>query len=139
MSHCQIYAFHPSLNLEKIVIFRSFQQSAGEICDLRHCQQEHVTFFDRTTFFKLKDAATTVLAGEKATSPAELFSAELKFTIDTLNNWLSNRIKPKFLELIDIKRKHFIEKNSLTPETVCCICRFVVDANTSGKKNGQIL
>ena len=56
--YCQIYAFHPSLNLEKIVIFRSFQQSADEIYDLSHFQQKHVTFYDRTTFFHLKDAAT---------------------------------------------------------------------------------
>ena len=69
------------------VIFRSFQQSLDEIYDLSHFQQEHVAFFDRTTFFQLKDTATAVLAREKATSLAELFSAELKFTIDTFNNW----------------------------------------------------
>ena len=32
--YCQIYSFHPSLNLNKIVIFRSFQQSPEEIYDL---------------------------------------------------------------------------------------------------------
>ena len=31
--YCQIYLFHPSLNLDKI-IFRSFQQSPEEIYDL---------------------------------------------------------------------------------------------------------
>ena len=36
ISHCQIYSFHPKLNLDKIVIFRSFQQSAEEIYDLNH-------------------------------------------------------------------------------------------------------
>ena len=30
VSYCQIYSFHPSLNLEKVVIFWSFQQSAEE-------------------------------------------------------------------------------------------------------------
>ena len=34
VSYCQIYSFHPSLNLDKIVIFRSFQQSPKEIYDL---------------------------------------------------------------------------------------------------------
>ena len=134
VSYCQIYSFHPILNLEKNVIFRSFQQSADETYDLSHFQQEHVAFFDRTTFFRFKDAATTILALEKATSLAELFSAELKFTIDTLNSWFTNRIKPKFLELNDIRRKHFIEKNPLTPKTVRCICGFLVDVNNSGEK-----
>ena len=84
VSYCQIYSFHPSLNLEKVVIYRSFQQSAEEIYDVNHFRQEHVAFFDRTTFFQLKDATSAVVAREKSTSLAELFSVELKFTIDTL-------------------------------------------------------
>ena len=31
VSYCQIYSFHLSLNLDKIVIFRRFQQSPEEI------------------------------------------------------------------------------------------------------------
>ena len=85
VSYCQIYSFHPNLNLEKIVIFRSFQQSAEEIYDLSHFRQEHVAFFDRTTFYQLKDAVSALLASQKSTSLTELFSAKLKFTIDTLN------------------------------------------------------
>ena len=30
VSYCQIYIFHPGLNLDKMVIFRSFQENAGE-------------------------------------------------------------------------------------------------------------
>ena len=30
VSYCQIYSSHPSLNLDKIVIYRSFQQTADE-------------------------------------------------------------------------------------------------------------
>ena len=85
VSCCQIYSFHPSLNLGKIVIFWSFQQNAEEIYNLSHFRQEQVAFFDRTAFHQLKDAASAVLAREKSTSLAELFPIELKFTIDTLN------------------------------------------------------
>ena len=90
--------------------------------------------FDRTTYCQLTDAATAVLDCEKPTSLAELLSIELKFTIDTLNNWFSNRIKPKVLELGDVKRKDFIEKNKLLPETTCCICGFPLDINAPGEK-----
>lgn len=45
MSYCQIYSFHRSLNLDKIVISRSFQQSPDEIYDLSHFRQEHIPFF----------------------------------------------------------------------------------------------
>ena len=80
------------------------------------------------TFLQLRDAATAVLAREKSTSLAELFSVELKFTIDTLNNWFSNTIKPKFLELSDIRKRMFIKKNPIAPsKTTCCICWFLLN------------
>ena len=91
VSYCQIH-----YNLDKIVIFRSFQQSAEEMYDLSNFKQEHVAFFNKTTFFQLKDVASAVLAREKSTSLAELFWLELKLTTDTLNDWFSNVIKPSF-------------------------------------------
>ena len=36
ISYCEVYIFHPSLNLDKVVIFRSFQQKSEEIFDLSH-------------------------------------------------------------------------------------------------------
>ena len=105
ISYCQIYSFHPSLNLDKFVIFRRFQQTVEEMCDISHFKQEHVLFFNKTTFYQLKDAASAVLAQEKATSLAELFSVELKFTVDTLNEWFSIIIKPKFFEIDSIKKQ----------------------------------
>ena len=79
VSYCQIYSFHPSLNLDKVVIYWSFQQTADEIYDLNHSKREHIPFFNKTTFYQLKDTASAVLAHEKSTSLAELFSMELKF------------------------------------------------------------
>ena len=45
MSYCQIYPFHPSLGLDKIMIFRSFQQTPEQIYDLTHFKNEHAVFF----------------------------------------------------------------------------------------------
>ena len=128
VSYCQIYSFRLSLNLDKIVIFRSFQQSPEEIYDLSHFRHEHIPYFDKITFSQLKDAATVVLASEKSTLLSELFSVELKFTIDTLNDWFSNTIKPKLLELNDIKKQMFIKENPLvSSKTTCCVCGLLLD------------
>ena len=86
VGYYQIYTFHPSLNLDKIFIFRSFQQGPEEIYDLNHFREKHISYFDKVTFNQLKDAATAVLAREKSFPLSELFSVELKFTIDTLTN-----------------------------------------------------
>ena len=123
-----------SPNLEKIVIFRSFQQIEDEIYDLSHFKQEHVTFFDSAIFFQLKDTARSVLVHEKATSFAELFSVEMKFTIDTLYNWFSNRITPKFLEVSNVKKKILLKKTKLLPESTCCICGFLLNINVPDEK-----
>ena len=128
VSYCQIYSFHPSFNLDKIFIFRSFQQSPEEIYDLSHFRQENIPLLDKVTFSQWRDAATSVLALEKSTSLSELFLTELKFTIDTLNDWFSKLIKPKFLELNDIKKQALIKESPLIPfENTCCICGFLLD------------
>ena len=112
MSYCQIYSFHPSLGLDKIVIFRSFQQTPEQIYDLSHFKNEHATFFDRTTFYQLKDAASAMLVREKLTSLAGLFSVELKFTIDILKAWFGKIVKPKFFEIDFAKKQDFRKKKS---------------------------
>ena len=98
VSYCQIYAFHPALNLDKIVIYKSFQQTPEEIHDLSHFKSEHAPFFDNITLKQLKDAASAVLSRQKCTSLAERFLIKLKFTIDTLGDWFNRIIKPKFFE-----------------------------------------
>ena len=136
VSYCQIYSFHPALGLDEIVIFRSFQQSAEEMYDLNHFKQEHVAFFNKTTSFQLKDAASAVFAHEKSTSLTELFSVELKFTIDTLNDCFSNVMKPNFFELNGIKKQIFIKKNPIVPsKTTCSICGFLLDVEADGKEH----
>ena len=94
ISYWQIYTFHPSLNLDKIVVFRSFQQKPEEMYDLSHFKKEH-----KPSFHQLKDVADAVFARHKSISLAELFSVKLKLTINTLNARFSSIIKPKFLEL----------------------------------------
>lgn len=99
-----------------------------KIYDLSHFRQEHIPYFDKITFCQLKYAANSVLAREKSTSLAELFSVELKFTIDTLSSWFSNTFEPKFLELDDIRKQMFIKENPIVPfKTTCCICGFLLD------------
>ena len=77
-----------------------------------------------------------MLGLEKSTSLAELFSVELKFTIDTLNDWFSDVIKPKFFELNDIKKQIFIKENPIVPsKTTCSICGFLLDVEADSEEH----
>ena len=76
---------------------------------------------------QMKDAATKVFNREKTTALSELFTIELKFTIDTLVNWFNSVINRNFLELNDFQKRAFIEKNPLNlSKTTCCICGFML-------------
>ena len=78
--------------------------------------------------YQLKDTASALLARKKSTSLAELFYVELKFTIDTLNDWFSRIIKPKLFELDDIKKQIFMKENLIVnSNTICSICGLLQD------------
>ena len=133
ISYCQIYPFHPSLNLDKIVIFRSFQQTAEQIYVLSHSKREHTPYFNKNNFSQLKDAVDAVLAHEKSTSLTGIFSVELKFTVDTSNDWFSSILKPKFLEVDTIKKQSYKKENPIDKQkTICSICSFLLDVNSGG-------
>ena len=104
ISYCMIFSFNKALNFDKIVIFRSFQQSINELYDISHFRPEHVPFFDQVILRQLKDAASAVAFREKCTSLAEMFSVELKSTVDTLKAWFNKILKPKFFE-VDYDKK----------------------------------
>ena len=54
--------------------------------------------------------------------------------VDILNDWFSNTIEPKFLELNDIKKHIFIKENLFVPtETTCSICGILLDVEAEGK------
>ena len=108
-----------------MLFFKVFKE-AEETCDF---SQEHIRFFNKTTFYQLKDAASAVLACLKSTYLAELLSVELKFTVDTLNERFSRIIKPKFFDLDDIKKQIYLKENPVVrSETKYSICGFPIDA-----------
>ena len=123
------------------MIFRSFQQNADEIYSLDHFPQEHIKYFDPVTFNQLKDLATNVLVRQKSASLSELFSVELKLTIDTLVRCFNGIFKLKLLELSEIQKQIFVKENPLNwSEMCCCICRFKLSTNTKeGHENAKDL
>ena len=117
-----VMSYHPSLGLDKIVIFKSFQQTPEQIYDLSHFKNEHAAFYDKTTFYQLEDAASALIAREKLTSLTELFSVELKFTIDTLKACFEKIIKPKFFEIDFAKKQDFRRKKKKNPVDSSLVC-----------------
>ena len=136
VSYCMVAAFHPDLDLPRICIFRSYDQTHEQLTSLSLFEVLEYNFFadkehyNRSTFKQL-DAAFSVQNREKNTALAEMFSIELKFTVDCLKFWFQkNR---KVIELSVEEKAYYKQKNSKTKETICCLCDFPLQARA---KNG---
>ena len=129
--YCQIYVFHPDFKLDKIIIFRRFQQTEEEIYSLYYFSQAHVSYFDGIAFNQLKDAAAKILRIEKSTSLSEPFSIELKYTTNTLVKWFNQIFKSRFTKITEIKKQMFIRENPIDwSETKCSICNLKLSTST---------
>ena len=75
-----IAAFHPELNIPRIVIFRGYNQTQDELQSLTHFQILDYNFFNDKDNFnnvklkQLQDASFCVYNREKNTAIAEMFS-----------------------------------------------------------------
>ena len=80
------------------------------------------------TLKQLQDAAFIVQNRERNTALAEMFSVELKLTVDCLKFWFDkthkiNNLEVKLEDKLDFTRNY--PKNS---DIVCCLCDFSIEA-----------
>ena len=131
VSYCIVMAFHPELKIPRLVIFRIYDQNPNALISLTHFQALQYDFFsypenyNRTTLKQLEDVAFSVQNKEKNTALAEMFSIELKFTVDCLKFWFNQNHKILDVD-IDLKAE-FKQKHPLTKKTLCCLCDFPMD------------
>ena len=124
VSYCMIVAFHPELNIPCICIYRSYDQPADKLTSLTHFETLRYSFFSDKDFYnkvtlkQLEDAAFKVQSREKNTALAEMFSAELKFTVDFLKNWFDKMHKMKNLELKLEQKTEYMNKNLKKSESL---------------------
>ena len=108
-----IVAFHPDLSLPRINLFRSYDQSYSLLMSLAHLLVFAFNYFDDSEIFnkntlkQLEAAASSVKQKEKNTALTDMFSVELKFTIDCLKSWF--------------------QKNPVKKDILCCLCDFPID------------
>lgn len=95
VSYCIVVAFHPDLELPRLYICRSYDQDHAQLTSLVHFDNVQRNFFsDKSNFnpktlAQLRDAALAVENRKENTALAEMFSIELKFTVDCLKFWFN--------------------------------------------------
>ena len=113
VSYCIVVAFHPDLNLPRLFIYRSYDQTINQITSLEHFDIVQQNFFEDKQIFnsktlsQLKDATLSVINRENTTALTEMFNTELKFTADCLKFWF-NKYR-KILEINPKQKKNFYD------------------------------
>ena len=73
ISYCMIFAFHPKLKIDRISIYRRFQQNQNEIFDLSHLNEKMLQYIDPVTLNQLKDADIKELEKIKICTQQNIF------------------------------------------------------------------
>ena len=141
ISYCIIVAFHPEINLPRIVIYRSFDQTKNELQSLVHFEILENGFFqkryhDLVTLKQLHAAANSVSQKENNNILAEMFDIELKFTVDCVMRWFNKNIKSLELDVEQIR--NFRENNPFHPDNLCCFCNFPLNSRAKNGWSGYI-
>ena len=134
-----VIAFHPSLNIEKILVVRSFNHTFEQLNDVSYLRDEILPFIDPITTRQLRDCAAAVFTKKQNYSLSEMFSCELKFVIDLLTKWLAEKLFRRYKELDMFTKQRFKRQNPINWESAnCAICGFCLPTAASNFPSKKI-
>ena len=136
VSYAIIFAFHPKLEMKRIIIERSFGHSLEKLTTIDYLTSDQFKFIDSITLKQLRDCAISVSEKKKCTAVSEMFSTELKFASDCLLKWFYSKNKKKELSL-DEKREYEVSNPIDWEKGKCEICTFPLHINPSDKVNNS--
>ena len=113
VSYVIIFAFQPDLNLNRIIIERSFGHSQARLLSLNYLSSEQLKYSDVTQIKQLRDCALSVAAARNNLSVSEMFSTEIKFASECLLNWFNAKFKKENLQLSNERKKKMKLNNRL--------------------------
>ena len=133
VSYAIVFAWHPDLNLERVIIKRSFGLNLNELTSLNYLTAEQQQMINRRTLLQLRDAAIDVSKRKSKIAISAMFNVELKFASDILLKWFNAKIKSKHLELDPFAKINYQRQNSIdSQDGKCCICRFPLAVTPRG-------
>ena len=134
VSYVIILAFHPKLNLPRLIIERSFAHSLDPLCQIDYLTSEQLQYKDMITLKQLKDCAFEVDKKNNPVAVSEMFNTEIRFATNCLLAWFYDKYKK--LELnIDFKKQYESENPIDWENGRCVLCTFPLDANPTMLKN----
>ena len=137
VSYVIILAFHPKLQLPRIIIERSFGHSLEKLCQIDYLTSEQLKYGDTITVKQLRDCALTVHKKTNVLAVSEMFYTEIKFATNCVLKWYHDKYKN--LELSIESKNKFERENPIDWENgECVLCRFPLEANPTSPENKRM-
>ena len=94
----------PELQINQIVIQRSFAHSIEQLTNLNYSTQEEIKFLDNTLLKMLRDMAFDVSKRKCKNNMGQMFCIENALVKKTILQWFNKKNKQQFVEMSPIKK-----------------------------------
>ena len=130
VSYVIIFAFHPHLPIDRVIIECSFGHSNLQLCSLNYLTNKQLKFKHINLLKQLSDCPLSVASKRNELAISEMFCVELKFASDCLIKWFNSKFKIGNMQLRNEVKRNYEVKNLINWETDrCCICTFPLEIN----------
>ena len=107
VSYVMIVAFHPKLNLDHIIIQRSFAHSLEQLATLDYFTREQIFYVDSSLIKMSKDMAFEVAKRKCKNSVGKMFSIESALVKKTLLKRFNQKIRRGFNKINPIAKLRY--------------------------------
>ena len=113
VSYVMIVAFHPALQLDRVIVYRSFAHTLDQLSNIEYLTQEKIAFIDNYLIHMLKDCANEVSKRRCKNSLGQMFSVESALVKKTLLKWFNAKCKRAFSVIDPITKIRFEAENKI--------------------------
>ena len=139
VSYVIIVAFHLHLQLDTIIVNRSFAHSLEQLASITYFSREQIGFTEQYLLNMMRDYAKLVAKRKSKNSLGEMFSVEVALLKKTLLKWFNTKYKREFLVVSPAKKlKYEIEHKIDMKKTKCNICQFPLKLEITEYDNQQM-
>ena len=124
ISYVMIVAFNAELNLDRIIIQRSFAHSVEQLSSLDYFTPEQITCIDQSLIKMLNGVAFEVSKRRCKNSIGQMFSIESALVKKTLLKWFHQKFKQQFDKIDPFQKIKYERQHSIDWENYKCVMSF---------------
>ena len=124
VSYVLIVAFHPALNLDRIILQRNYSHSLEELITIKYLNDDQMKFINLQILDQLKDIAIDLSKGKCKNTMGQMFCVESAFIKKTLLQLFNKKFKSQNLEIHALMKMVYEQENPINwKKRKCVICK----------------